>query len=54
MDQIGLGRSELRVSRIDLGTWQLGGDWGPTDESAAIVAIRPVGGPSPEQMPESQ
>lgn len=35
-----LGRTELQVSRIALGTWQLGGDWGPTDESAAITAIR--------------
>ena len=35
-----LGRTGLRVSRIAFGTWQLGGDWGPTDESAAISAIR--------------
>jgi aryl-alcohol dehydrogenase-like predicted oxidoreductase len=35
-----LGRTGLRVSRIAFGTWQLGGDWGPTDESAAITAIR--------------
>ena len=35
-----LGRTGLRVSRIAFGTWQLGGDWGPTDESAAIAAIR--------------
>src|SRR5260370_11943269 len=35
-----LGRSGLRVSRIAFGTWQLGGDWGPTDESAAITAIQ--------------
>src|ERR671922_603538 len=40
MKQIRLGRSELRVSRIAFGTWQLAGDWGPTDESAAIAAIR--------------
>ena len=40
MDQITLGKSGLRVSRIALGTWQLGGDWGATDESAAIAAIR--------------
>ena len=37
-----LGRTGLQVSRIAFGTWQLGGDWGPTDESAAI---RPSGGP---------
>jgi aryl-alcohol dehydrogenase-like predicted oxidoreductase len=35
-----LGRSELIVSRIAFGTWQLGGDWGATDEHAAIRAIR--------------
>jgi aryl-alcohol dehydrogenase-like predicted oxidoreductase len=40
MDRTRLGRSELHVSRIAFGTWQLGGDWGPTDESAAIAAIR--------------
>jgi hypothetical protein len=35
-----LGRSGLQVSPIAFGTWQLGGDWGPTDEAAAIAAIR--------------
>src|SRR5437660_1355921 len=35
-----LGRSNLRVSRIAFGTWQLGGDWGATDEAAAIATIR--------------
>ena len=35
-----LGRSNLKVSRVAFGTWQLGGDWGPTDEDAAIAAIR--------------
>jgi aryl-alcohol dehydrogenase-like predicted oxidoreductase len=35
-----LGRSGLKVSRIAFGTWQLGGDWGATDEPAAIRAIR--------------
>lgn len=35
-----LGRSDLRVSRVAFGTWQLGGDWGPTDDTAAIAAIR--------------
>jgi aryl-alcohol dehydrogenase-like predicted oxidoreductase len=40
MKKVRLGRSELRVSQIAFGTWQLGGDWGPTDESAAISAIR--------------
>jgi aryl-alcohol dehydrogenase-like predicted oxidoreductase len=40
MEQIRLGRSNLQVSRIAFGTWQLGGDWGSTDETAAIAAIR--------------
>ena len=40
MDRIRLGRSNLQVSRIAFGTWQLGGDWGATDEDAAIAAIR--------------
>lgn len=35
-----LGRTEMNVSRIAFGTWQLGGDWGATDEEAAIAAIR--------------
>ncbi len=32
MKHIRLGRSGLNVSRIAFGTWQLGGDWGATDE----------------------
>ena len=40
MRQVRLGRSGLVVSRLALGTWQLGGDWGPTDTSAALNAIR--------------
>jgi len=35
-----LGRSGLTVSRVAFGTWQLGGDWGATDEEQAISAIR--------------
>lgn len=35
-----LGRSDLKVSPIAFGTWQLGGDWGATDEEAAVAAIR--------------
>jgi aryl-alcohol dehydrogenase-like predicted oxidoreductase len=38
--QMTLGRSGMHVSRIAFGTWQLGGDWGATDEEAAIRAIR--------------
>jgi hypothetical protein len=40
MKRTTLGSSGLRVSRIAFGTWQLGGDWGATDEQAAIAAIR--------------
>lgn len=40
MEQTRLGRSELVVSRVAFGTWQLGGDWGPTDEAEAMAAIR--------------
>ncbi|HYI80427.1 MAG TPA: aldo/keto reductase [Thermoleophilaceae bacterium] len=35
-----LGRSELMVSPIAFGTWQLGGEWGQFDERKAIEAIR--------------
>jgi hypothetical protein len=28
------------TSRLAFGTWQLGGDWGPTDTSTAMNAIR--------------
>ena len=35
-----LGRSDLRVSRVAFGTWELGGDWGQTDEAEAMAAIR--------------
>ena len=35
-----LGRSELQVSPIAFGTWQLGGEWGGFDERRAIEAIR--------------
>jgi aryl-alcohol dehydrogenase-like predicted oxidoreductase len=35
-----LGATGLQVSRIAYGTWQLGGEWGSFDESAAVSAIR--------------
>ncbi len=38
--RVRLGRSELRVSPIAFGTWQLGGEWGAFDERRAIEAIR--------------
>ena len=40
MKNIRSGRSELQVPPIAFGTWQLGGDWGATDERAAVAAIR--------------
>ncbi len=40
MDRTRLGRSELVVAPIAFGTWELGGDWGATDEEAAVTAIR--------------
>ncbi|HEX2071288.1 MAG TPA: aldo/keto reductase [Thermoleophilaceae bacterium] len=39
-DRVRLGRSELMVSPIAFGTWQLGGEWGRFDEDEAIAAIR--------------
>jgi aryl-alcohol dehydrogenase-like predicted oxidoreductase len=32
--------TELQVSPICFGTWQLGGDWGSVDERDATAAIR--------------
>jgi aryl-alcohol dehydrogenase-like predicted oxidoreductase len=40
MRQVRLGHSELVVSHLAFGTWQLGGDWGPTDTAEAMDAIR--------------
>jgi aryl-alcohol dehydrogenase-like predicted oxidoreductase len=40
MEMIRLGKSNLQVSRIAFGAWELGGDWGATDEAAAIATIR--------------
>jgi aryl-alcohol dehydrogenase-like predicted oxidoreductase len=39
MQQVRLGRSELVVSHLAFGTWQLSGDWGPTDTAEAMDAI---------------
>jgi aryl-alcohol dehydrogenase-like predicted oxidoreductase len=38
--RVRLGRSELQVSPIAFGTWQLGGEWGSFDEQRAIAAIQ--------------
>jgi aryl-alcohol dehydrogenase-like predicted oxidoreductase len=35
-----LGATDLEVSRVAYGTWQLGGDWGSFDRRAATAAIR--------------
>jgi aryl-alcohol dehydrogenase-like predicted oxidoreductase len=40
MKYIELGRSRLNVSRICLGTWQFGGDWGSVEHGDAIAAVR--------------
>jgi aryl-alcohol dehydrogenase-like predicted oxidoreductase len=40
MNTITLGMTELAVTPIAFGTWQLGGEWGSFDESEAIAAIR--------------
>ncbi len=40
MEYTRLGETELEVSRICFGTWQLGGDWGDPDVDAAKAAIR--------------
>ena len=41
MDSIGIGTSNIRTSRIGLGTWAIGGwMWGGTDEAESIATIR--------------
>jgi aryl-alcohol dehydrogenase-like predicted oxidoreductase len=40
MDTTRLGMTDLHVSPIAFGTWQLGGEWGRFDEREAIAAIR--------------
>jgi aryl-alcohol dehydrogenase-like predicted oxidoreductase len=41
MEQIAIGKSRLRTSRVGLGTWAIGGwMWGGTDEAQAIATIR--------------
>lgn len=40
MQYIELGKSGLEVSRICLGTWQFGGDWGSVERDDAIAAVR--------------
>src|SRR5262245_46432405 len=41
MEQISLGLSAVKTSRIGLGTWAIGGwMWGGTSEAASIATIR--------------
>ena len=40
MDTIRLGLTELEVTRIAFGTWQIGGEWGSFDQRQAVAAIR--------------
>src|SRR6476660_905895 len=40
LSHVRLGMSDLEVSPIAFGTWQLGGEWGDFDEQEAIAAIR--------------
>jgi aryl-alcohol dehydrogenase-like predicted oxidoreductase len=40
LSTVRLGRTDLQVSPIAFGTWQLGGDWGHVDQDRAIAAIR--------------
>ena len=40
MEKVRLGRSELWVSPIAFGTWELSGYWGESDEAGAIGAVR--------------
>ena len=41
MEQITIGKSGLRTSRIGLGTWAMGGwMWGGTDEAQSSATIR--------------
>ena len=40
MEYAHLGRTELQVSRIALGWWQAGGDWGAVDEAKETGTIR--------------
>jgi aryl-alcohol dehydrogenase-like predicted oxidoreductase len=44
MKRVRLGKSNLEVSPIAFGAWELGGDWGATDETAAIETIRHAAG----------
>jgi aryl-alcohol dehydrogenase-like predicted oxidoreductase len=40
LNAVSLGRTDLKVSPIAFGTWQLGGEWGEFDRDEGIAAIR--------------
>jgi aryl-alcohol dehydrogenase-like predicted oxidoreductase len=40
LNTVKLGMTDLEVSRIAFGAWQLGGEWGRVDEDAGIASIR--------------
>lgn len=41
MERISIGKTELRTSRVGLGTWAIGGwMWGGTDEAESVATIR--------------
>ena len=35
-----LGMTDLKVSPVAFGTWELGGEWGQFDEEESVAAIR--------------
>jgi aryl-alcohol dehydrogenase-like predicted oxidoreductase len=40
LNPVTLGMTDLKVSPIAFGTWQLGGDWGQFDEDEGIAAVQ--------------
>ncbi len=40
LNPVTLGMTDLKVSPIAFGTWQLGGEWGQFDEDEGVAAIR--------------
>jgi aryl-alcohol dehydrogenase-like predicted oxidoreductase len=40
LETVRLGMTDLEVSPIAFGTWQLGGEWGQFDQDDAVAAIR--------------
>ena len=40
LETVRLGMTDLQVSQVAFGTWQLGGDWGAVEEQQSANAIR--------------